>query len=102
MNSLLKEEKQIIYKIKSQDDPTDDDIQKLINIKKRILKYFQTKDSSTKYDILVRNKAIDKSELIKKYNYFSNLYEYIKLQNLQDSEKILEILNVIESELLSI
>jgi hypothetical protein len=105
MNSLFNEEKQLIYKCQS--NPSETDLQQLIDLKKKHIHLIQSKPIITKYDTYVHKycKQIfsdKKNILISEYHFFSNLYEYIKLHNLEDSKEILEILNKIEIELLSI
>ena len=80
------------------------DIQDFINLKKNLIQAIKTKNE-TPYNTHVKKYCIStfddrKNELIEQYHYFSNLYEYLKLQNLQDSQKILDIINNIENELL--
>jgi quinol monooxygenase YgiN len=84
---------------------TERDIQEFINLKKEMIQTIQSKPSETSYDLHVKNFCKEsfndkKNELIEQYKYFSNLYEYVKIQNLQDSKEILEIINNISNELL--
>ena len=84
---------------------SEQDIQDFINLKKEMIHTIKTKPNDSPYDTHVKNYCAStfndkKKELIQQYHYFSNLYEYLKLQNLHDSQKILNIINNIENELL--
>lgn len=95
---------QIIKKLKT-NQITNEDIQELIDIKKKSIQEIKIKPVINCYDEHVKNYCISsfdekKNELIDQYYNFLNLYEYLKLQNTYDSQKIMIILNNIENELL--
>ena len=84
---------------------TNTDIQELIDIKKKSIQEFKTRPVINTYDAHVRNYCLSsfnekKEELVDQYHHFLNLYEYLKSQNTYDSQKIMNIINNIENELL--
>ena len=84
---------------------SEQDIQEFINLKKKMIQTIRSRPVTNSYDAHVlkycKTSFNDKkNELIQQHQYFSNLYEYLKFQNLQESQKVMDIINDIENELL--
>ena len=94
MNNLLQERKLIISKLKEPDSH-----HKLNKIDKEIMQFILNDPDINPHvkDYYKLINCAKKEELIKTYNYFLNLYEYLK--ELQDTEEILTTLQILETKI---
>jgi hypothetical protein len=106
MIELFKEEKKCIQELwnEKNDKKKEDLFIKLLQIKKNIFNCIKNKPH-TKYqkhvhDVCNEMLISKKEELLKKQEYFRNLYDYLK--DYQDTSEITHILEKIEDDLLNI